>query len=116
MFDANPQWRADCVRRVEVRFEEEGGETVWEQSISNDDGCENKFPITYGKPLRGRRHVYSSGGVPDVMIGTPAHSVRAKRLGAGAIYTVSTTTGATGYGCDRFRIKADLQVENLGCT
>lgn len=75
IFDANPQWGADCVRRVEVRAEEdrgsEGAGAVWEQSISHDDACENRFPIVYGEPLRGRHHVYGSGGVPDAMVGTP---------------------------------------------
>lgn len=115
IFEVNPQWGADCVRRVEVRSEEKGGEAVWEQTVSFDDGCENKFPIAYGVPLRGRPHVYDSGA-PDVMVGTAAPSVAAKKLLAGVICTVSTTTGATGYGCGRFRIGSDRQVENLGCS
>ena len=114
-FDANPQWGADCVRHVAVTAEEGETRTVWEQSISHDDRCENKFPIAYGAPLRGHLHVYDSGGVPDAMVGKPAPSVAAKRLRAGVIYTVSTTTGATGYGCGRFRIGSDGRVENLGC-
>ena len=115
VFDANPQWGGDCVRRVEVSSEEGGAGTVWEQSISFDDGCKNKFPIAYGKPLRGHPQVYDSGGVPDAMVGTSAPSVAAKKLRAGVIYTVSTGTGATGYGCGRFRIGSDGRVENLGC-
>ena len=115
IFDANPQGGSDCVRHVQVTEENVAG-AVWEQTISFDDGCENKFPITYGVPLRGDPHVYDSGGVPDAMVGTPAPSVAAKKLRAGVIYTVSTTTGATGYGCGRFRIGSDRQVENLGCS
>ena len=116
VFDANPQWGADCVRHVEVRSEENGAGTIWEQTISFDDGCENEFPVTYGVPLRGRPHAYGSAGVPGAMMGTPASSVAAKKLRAGIIYTVSTTTGATGYGCGRFRIGSDGRVENLGCS
>jgi len=115
VFDANPQWGADCVRRVEVRSDDGSAGTVWDQSISPDDGCENKFPLAYGVPLRGEPHVYDSGGVPDAMAGTPAPSVAAKKLRTGVIYTVSTTTGTTGYGCGRFRIGSDGRVENLGC-
>lgn len=114
-FEANPQWGADCVRGVQVRSEEGGAGTVWEQSIAYYDGCENKFPIAYGVPLRGHPHVYVSGGVPDAVVGTPAPSIAAKKLRAGVTYTVSTTTGATGNGCGRFRIESDGQVENLAC-
>ena len=91
VFDANPQWGADCVRHVEVTSEENGAGAVWEQTISFDDGCENEFPVTYGVPLRGRPHAYGSAGVPGAMMGTPASSVAAKKLRAGVIYTVSTT-------------------------
>jgi hypothetical protein len=115
VFDANPQWGADCVRRVEVTSEERAVGTVWEQSISYDDACANKFPIVYGARLPGHPQIYDNGGVPEAMIGTPAPSVTAKKLTVGVIYTVSTTTGATGYGCGRFRIGSDRQVENLGC-
>jgi len=116
VFEANPQWGADCVRHVEVRSEENSAAVVWEQTIAFDDGCENKFPIAYGVLLRGHPHVYDSGGVPNMMVGTRAPSVAAKMLRAGVIFTVSTTTGATGYGCGRFRIGPDRQVENLGCS
>lgn len=113
---ANPQWGADCVSHVEVTSEEDDGGTAWEQTIADDDGCENKFPIVYGVPLRGQPHIYQSGGVPAAMVGTPAPSVDAKKLRTGVTYTVSTTTGATGYGCGRSRIRPDRQVENLGCA
>lgn len=116
VLDANPQWGADCVRHVEVRSEDDSAGTVWQQSISNDDRCENRFPIPYGVPLRGRPHVYDSGGVPDAMVRTRAPAVAAERLRVGVTYAVSTTTGATGYGCGRFRIGADRGVENLGCS
>jgi hypothetical protein len=116
VFDANPQWGADCVREVEVRSEEVGAAAVWEQPISYEDGCENKFPVTYGEPLRGQSDDYDSGGGLDPMVDTPAPSSAAKKPQVGFVYTVSTGTGATGYGCGRFRIGSDRQVENLGCS
>jgi len=106
---------ADCVRHVEVR-EDNGSGAVWQQSIAYADACVNKFPLMYGQFLRGHPQVYDSGGVPDAMVGTPAPSVAAKKLRVGVIYTVSTTTGATGYGCGRFRIGPDGRVENLRCS
>lgn len=115
-FNANPQWGADCLRRVDVRSDMDGGRAVWEQSISHDDHCENRFPITYGEPLRGRPDASNSDGDPDVMIGTLASSVTAEKLRVGVIYTISTTTGTTGYGCGRFRIEPNGHVQNLGCS
>ena len=116
VFHANPQWGADCVYQVEVRSEEDVAVTVWEQSISVENECINKFPITYGVRLRGAAHVSASRGVHDAIMGTSAPSVTAKKLRAGVIYTVSTTTGGSGYGCGRFRIGPKRQVENLGCS
>jgi hypothetical protein len=115
IFEANPQWGADCVRSIEVRAEEDDMATVWEQTISHKDRCENQFPIVYGKPLRGQLDGDDNAGVPDRMISTPAISLPANKLRAGIIYTVATTTGATGYGCGRFRIGLDGRPENLGC-
>lgn len=115
VFNANPQWGADCVRQVEVASQEDGAGTVWQQSIAHDDGCENTFPIVYGAALDGKPHIYGSGGVPAELVGTTAPSVPAKKLKAGVVYIVSTTTGATGYGCGRFRIGPNRHVENLGC-
>ena len=119
-FNANPQWGADCVRRVEVTAESDdslsGKGVIWEQSISHDDACENRFPIAYGKPLSGRPRIYDSGGVPNALAGTSGSSVVAKKLRTGVIYTVSTTTGATGYGCGRFLIRSNRQVQHLGCS
>lgn len=118
MFDANPQWGADCVRRVEVRAEEDedSAGAVWEQSISHQDDCENTFPIIYGESLKGQPHVYDSGGVPEQLRGRPANQIHPKPLRTGVLYTVNTTTGATGYGCGRFRILSDRRIENLGCS
>lgn len=119
-FDANPQWGADCVRQVEITSDEgEAGtrtEVVWKQAISHEDGCKNTFPIAYGEQLKGYPYVYGSGGVFDEMDGTPEPSVAATTLRLGVIYTVSTTTGATGYGCGKFRLGANRQVQNLGCS
>jgi len=119
-FDANPQWGADCVREVEVSWD--GGaasaqtEVVWDQEISYADGCKNKFPIVYGARLKGQLYGYDSEGAIDPTIGSPASLVAAKMLQVGVIYTVHTVTGATGYGCGRFRLQADNVVQNLGCT
>jgi hypothetical protein len=121
-FYANPQWGADCVREVEVTPEEgegsKGAEAVWEQSITYDDACKNTFPVAYGERLKGNFYVnvvvYS--GMPDATIGAPARSVAAERLRLGVVYIVRTTTGATGYGCGRFRLIDNRQVENLGCS
>ncbi len=115
IFEANPQWGADCVRSIEVRAEEEDMAKVWEQTISYDDSCENEFPIVYGQPLRGQTYGYDNEGVHDPMIGTPAVTITAKKLRAGITYTISTMTGATGYGCGRFRIGLDRRLENIGC-
>jgi len=115
IFDANPQWGAECVRHVEVT-EDNGAGAVWQQSIAHADACVNKFPLMYGPSLRGHPQVYDSGGVPDAMVGMPAPSVTAKKLRGGVIYTVSTATGATDYGCGRFRIGSDGRVENLRCS
>jgi hypothetical protein len=131
IFDANPQWFADCVRQVSVTADDDAvraiaasGDdedlvrtgTFLRQSISYDDGCKNHFPIAYGHTLKGRAHVYNNGGVPAEMAGQCAPSVAPKALGTGVVYTVATVTGATGYGCGRFIIRQDRTVENLGCS
>ncbi|WP_133496654.1 hypothetical protein [Stakelama pacifica] len=131
IFDANPQWFADCVRVVSVTADDDSvrataasGDdedlvrtgTFLRQSISHDDGCKNHFPIAYGYTLKGRAHVYDNGGVPADMAGQRAPSVAPKPLHTGVAYTVSTVTGATGYGCGRFIIRQDRTVENLGCS
>jgi hypothetical protein len=115
IFDANPQWFADCVRHVEVRADDAPSEILWEQSISHDDACENTFPITYGEALRGRPFVNEVVVVVDGPGELPPPLTAAKKLRIGVVYAVSTTTGATGYGCGRFRINPGLRVENLGC-
>ena len=130
VFDANPQWFADCVRQVEVMADDDAvratpapGDdkdsvrtgTFWEQSISYDDRCNNHFPIAYGETLKGRAHVYDSGA-PAEMVGQRAPLVAAKQLRIEVLYTVATTTGATGYGCGRFIIHRDRTVENIGCS
>jgi hypothetical protein len=118
----------ECLRLVEVESDEARAApvpgddvdlvkagTVWRQSVAHEDGCKNTFPIIYGTALEGRKQIYDSGGVPDELRGQPAPFVAPKQLQIGAIYTVTTTSGATGYGCGRFRINRDKQIENLGC-
>lgn len=115
MFDANPQWGADCVREVKLTVGADvvwaKTEVLWQQSVSHDDSCDNRFPIVYGELLRGRNYVY-----PKDMAGKPASSVAAKKLRTGVVYMISTTTGATGYGCGRFRINANREVQNFDCS
>jgi hypothetical protein len=116
MFDANPQWFTDCVRRIEVRADDEPSETLWEQSISHKDACENTFPIAYGQALRGEAFVNDIVEVVDRNGERQSPAPAAKKLQVDIIYAVSTTTGATGYGCGGFCINPNLQVENLGCS
>lgn len=49
------------------------------------------------------------------MVDTPAPYIAAKKLEEGVTYTISTTTGATGYGCGRFRLHVGGRVENMPC-
>jgi hypothetical protein len=73
--------------------------TFWFQSVDYEDDCANRFPILYGASLKGQRQQYGS--------------VKAKPLRQEVVYTVSTTSGATGYGGGRFVIHANGQIENL---
>lgn len=77
-----------------------GTHTAWLENIDYDDDCANKFPLIYGVRLRGRHR-------PDgaLIVATP--------LRKEVIYSITTTTGATGYGGGRFVIHADGRVENL---
>lgn len=81
----------------------------WWKSLVPD--CENSFPIFYGQPLKGKRLVYGEG-VPEQFRGEASSLVEAKPLQVGAVYEVTTTSGATGYGSGWFRITADRRVEN----
>lgn len=110
VFSADPQWGADCVRHVFVgAVTEEGIQdagVMWDQSVAYEDGCENTFPITYGDPLQGRPHAYA---------GRPARLIAPKPPRIGVLYEVHTTTGATGYGCGRFQMNPNGQVQNFAC-
>jgi hypothetical protein len=116
VFSANPQWGADCVRHVFVGevtsegIEDEG--VMWDRSISHEDACENTFPIVYGEPLKGRPHVYQTAGEKAQL----ARSIGPKPLSTGVLYEVHTTTGATGYGCGRFQIDSNGQVQSFSCS
>ena len=111
MFSANPKWGADCARHIfvgEVTSEgiQDAG-VMWDRSISYEDDCENTFPIIYGEPLKGQPHVYQE---------ERARSIGPKPLSIGVLYEVHATTGATGYGCGRFQINSDEQVQSFSCS
>ncbi|MGI8405690.1 MAG: hypothetical protein ACR2OE_13175 [Thermomicrobiales bacterium] len=88
-----------CLRRIEVIAEYER-DPIWEESVSYDDDCENKFPLPYGARLEGQHQ--QNQKMAD-----------AKPLRRGITYEVSTTTGATGYGGGRFVVRPDGRLENL---
>jgi hypothetical protein len=116
MFDANPQWGADCVNEIEVRAEDKDeGATLWEQSASYA-GCEKRFPLAYDELLKGSVFEYNTSGALNERARTLAIAVAPKPMRAGVVYRVLTTTGSTGYGCGRFRISPDRKVQNLGCS
>jgi len=77
-----------------------GTHTAWLENIEYDDDCLNKFPLVYGKKLGGHHR-------PEGPLIAP------KPLQREVIYSVTTTTGATGYGGGRFIIHANGRVENL---
>ena len=115
LFDANPDWGADCIRQITI--EAESGELIWQQSVSHEDSCANTFPITYGVPLEGERLIYPANtSLPEQIRGQPAPMVSPKPLQPDTIYRVHTTTGSTGYGCGRFRLLEDRSIESLGCN
>jgi hypothetical protein len=103
-----------CLRQVEVIARDgwkagaEAGDddsrvgygTFWFQSVDYDDECANTFPIPYGSAFKGQPHAAYG-------------RVKPKPLRRGVVYDVYTTTGATGYGSERFRINARGRVENL---
>ncbi|EIZ78476.1 hypothetical protein WSK_2920 [Novosphingobium sp. Rr 2-17] len=91
--------RPSCLRKIYVYAEDERAVT-WRESVSYDDDCANKFPLTYGQGLGGK-HQGDRG------------EVTAKALRRETIYEVKTTTGATGYGYGRFIIHEDGMVQNL---
>ena len=114
-FDADPQWGSDCIRQVTI--EAETGETVWQQSISHEDGCANTFPIIYGISLQGEQLIVEANNlIPENVRGQAAPIVAPKPLQLNTTYLISTTTGSTGYGCGRFRLLEDRKVESLVCT
>jgi hypothetical protein len=97
--DRTSDRQPSCARRVEISAEGER-ESTWLESVHHDDNCANRFPLKYGDRLAGR-HQLDSGDVGP------------KALRRGVVYTVSATTGATGYGSGRFIIEANGTVENL---
>ena len=104
----------DCVTMVEVRAE--GGEvaqpgagddrhltelgTFWYQQTEFADRCKNTFPLAYGKKFEGT--------LTDRL-----GAVSAKPLLREVIFTISTSSGSTGYGSGRFIIHSDGSVANL---
>lgn len=119
MVDPRSKRQADCIRSIHVQTAD--GETASAKPGPDDaeglvangvywwkdyaiDGCPNPFPILYGQPLAGRPFVYSDGDT---------RGVEAKPLRIGVIYEVQTSSGGSGYGEGRFRIRADRTVENL---
>ena len=88
-----------CLRRIEVSVEDER-EAAWLESVSYDDACANKFPLSYGHRLRGKHQ-------PD------SAEVGPKPLRRETVYEVTATTGASGYGGGRFIIRADGRIQNL---
>ncbi|MBB5718569.1 hypothetical protein FHR23_001492 [Stakelama sediminis] len=89
-----------CFRRVEVVEEEGEHATLWQESVSYDDACANRFPLLYGAALKGQHQRNSD-------------QISAKPLKRGVVYDVSVTTGATGYGRGRFVIHEGGRLENL---
>ena len=98
---------ADCINAITVEEDDPNqdsdavGEEHWYERASYD--CDNPFPIFYGVPLK--------GGPPED--GPQNANVKAKPIKLGVIYSVSTTTGATGYGDGRFRLNPDGTIQNL---
>ena len=114
-FDADPQWGADCIRRVAVTAF--SAEIVWRESISHEDACANTFPVVYDVPLEGERLINPSNRSDDEVAGGPLPDPGPPEpLQTDTIYQVHTTTGSTGYGCGRFRLSNNRKVETLGCT
>ena len=114
VIDPNSDNAPSCVRQVEViaeqgaRAQPQAGDdtsrrgygTFWFESVGYDDACANRFPVIYGSTLNGQ-HLSDAGLVAP------------KPLLRDVIYSVSTTTGATGYGSGRFVIRSDGRIENL---
>lgn len=88
-----------CVRSFGVR-REQPRQTVWGENIAYEDPCENKFPVTYGIPFKGRPLI-------------EGRSMPASPLQVGVTYSVHATTGANGYGSGRFVLLADGSVRNV---
>ena len=91
--------RPKCLRQIEVSAEDERTAS-WQESVSYDDDCANRFPLPYGRRLRGTHQLNRS-------------QVAAQPLRRETIYEVMATTGSTGYGGGRFIIHANGKVENL---
>lgn len=98
--------RAEAVSGDDAGLVENGA--FWWKSMEPD--CQNPFPIFYGQALEGQRMVYE--GIPGPNRGKPSSIVEAKPLKRGVVYSVSTTSGATGYGGCYFRVTHDGHVES----
>lgn len=104
--------KPDCVSRVMVRDEDAPVAATYDAWIRSayawadqgGYGCADRFPLFYGEALKGEDS--AGAGISD--------EVAAKPLRAGVIYEVMITSGATGYGGGRFRLRSDGGVENLG--
>jgi len=66
------------------------------------NSCINPFPVFYGSSLRGRPFEYDNG----------PSQVTSKKLRAGVLYKVETTSRTADYGSGWFRITDDLKVES----
>ena len=117
--DPKSKQQADCIRSIHVQTADaevaraKPGPDDAKGLVANGvfwwkdyavDACPNKFPILYGQPLAGRAFVYSDGDTKGV---------EAKPLRIGVIYQVDTSSGGSGYGGGRFRIRPNRTVENL---
>ena len=116
-----------CIRTVTVETDDarakpaDGDDTqlvahgvFWWQSLRHGE-CQNKFPITYGVPLRGEPLVYETNAVPAAMRGQRVRWVSPKQLVRDVKYTINVTSGSTAYGCGRFLISKDGQVHSSKC-
>ena len=122
--DPSSSQEPDCIRSITVSADK--GETATAKAVLGDNGqlvangvywwkameqkgCQNPFPVFYGKPLKGERMIYPEG-IPGA--GEASSVVEAKPLRVGIVYEVTTTSRVAGYGSGWFRIKPDLHVEN----
>lgn len=77
---------------------------VYWESYFGSSSCENRFPLIYGAPLRGK---------PPVLELRDAH-VSAKPLRAGVVYDVEAESPGSAYGTGAFMITPKGTITNLG--